>query len=417
MRRSTLAFVGRLTITALAAYVLAELLLPAVAAPLLAPLTALLVVQVSTYRTMRQALDRVISVVVGVLLAIGFAMVFGFSWLSLTAAIALALAVGRMLKLGDNLLEVPISAMLILQVGPSAAATDRVVETFIGAGVGLLAGLVLSPARVRPAAQALDELGRRMAELEEDMADGLREEPDPAAVRRWLDRASEFGKELRRVEAEMVAAEESIRMKPRSRSAEPVGPALRSAQETLERNAVTLRGLARCIADRTGLYVNDRGGLGEQMWEADVREHLAATLREIAKATRAYAESGLTTGLVDAASIRPDIDRAVGRGRAEREDLGRLLREDPGHWPLHGELLVHLDRLLDGLRDGKAPIVLRQQGFAGGFTAWTGRTRSAPRVRQDRPRSPRPARRNRVRVDFPVTTELPSRSPQARRDV
>src|SRR5205823_2229749 len=126
-----------------------------------------------------------------------------------------------------------------------------------------------------------------------------------------------------------------------------------------ERNAVTLRGLARCMADRTGLYIDDRTGLGQEMWEADVRQHLAATLREIAAATRAYSEAGAATGLVDVAALRPEIDRAVGRGRAERDALGGLLREDPGHWPLHGELLVHLDRLLDGLRDGKAPIALR----------------------------------------------------------
>jgi hypothetical protein len=354
-RRSALLFTVRLTTTSAIAYLLALLILPPTPAPLLAPLTALLVMQVSLYQTMRSVIERVVSVIAGVVLAVGFADLLGFTWWSLAAVIAVALALGQALKLGDHLLEVPISAMLILQAGTQAAATDRIVETLLGAGVGLVAGIIASPVRVRPAAQALGGLGEAMASLQLDMADGLGVEPGDETVRTWLERSGDVGRRLRRVEKELISAEESTRLKPRART----GLALRATQETLEVGALTLRGLARCIADRTGLYLHDRAGLGEQMWEADVRERLAGVLRHLSAATRDYTRAGTVADPAEAAALGSRIEAELAAGRAERDALGLLLREDPGHWPLHGELLVHLDRLLDGLRDGKAPLAPR----------------------------------------------------------
>src|ERR1700761_4573824 len=60
----------RLTATAVVAYLFA-LPVPGVSRPVLAPLTALLVAQVSLYRTLRSALRRGSSVVAGVLVAVG----------------------------------------------------------------------------------------------------------------------------------------------------------------------------------------------------------------------------------------------------------------------------------------------------------------------------------------------------------
>jgi uncharacterized membrane protein YgaE (UPF0421/DUF939 family) len=91
----------------------------------LAPLTALLVLQASLYRTIRSAIRKVLSVTVGVLVAVAVAEFIGFSWWQLALVITAALCIGRALRLGDDLLEVPISAMLIFSsVGP-ARRRDR----------------------------------------------------------------------------------------------------------------------------------------------------------------------------------------------------------------------------------------------------------------------------------------------------
>jgi len=78
--------------------------------PVLAPLTALLVVQLTMYETLTSGLQRVASVVAGVLTAVGVATYVGLTWWSLGAVVAASLVIGRLLRLGPQLLEVPISA-------------------------------------------------------------------------------------------------------------------------------------------------------------------------------------------------------------------------------------------------------------------------------------------------------------------
>src|SRR5690606_10390854 len=129
----------------------------------IAPLTALLVVQVTLYRTFRNAVQRVASVILGVLFALGLSNPFGLRCWCRGITIAAALAIGFGLRLGDSLLEVPISAMLILSLGSEAAAASRVLETFVGAATGLASGLIFAPLRVQPAEEAIDDLGRKLA--------------------------------------------------------------------------------------------------------------------------------------------------------------------------------------------------------------------------------------------------------------
>jgi uncharacterized membrane protein YccC len=106
----------RLTTAAAAAYLVADLLFPGTR-PLLAPLTALLVVQVTLYSTLTTGLQRIASVVAGVVVAVLFSALVGFSWWSLALLIAAAILVGQLLQLREQMLEVPISAMLVLAVG------------------------------------------------------------------------------------------------------------------------------------------------------------------------------------------------------------------------------------------------------------------------------------------------------------
>ena len=98
------AFIVRLTVTAVFAYLLA-LFQPGSARSMLAPLTAVLVVQATVYRTVRSAVQRVISVVAGVLVALALSAALGFTWWSLGLTIAAALAIGSMLRLGDHVLK------------------------------------------------------------------------------------------------------------------------------------------------------------------------------------------------------------------------------------------------------------------------------------------------------------------------
>src|SRR5580693_442117 len=195
--RDTTAYITRLTATATFAYLLATLLPGTSERPVLAPLTALLVLQASLYQTLRSGLKKVLSVTVGVLMAVGLAEFIGFSWWQLMMLIAAALLIGRILRLGDDLLEVPISAMLIFSsVGTHSAATGRVVDTLAGTAAGLIGGLAFAPLRVQPAREAVGGLAGRLAELLDRMAADLLADSDPAAVTEWLSQSRSLRGEI-----------------------------------------------------------------------------------------------------------------------------------------------------------------------------------------------------------------------------
>src|SRR5689334_12511948 len=111
---------AKVTLAAVLAYSVADLL-NTTAAPILAPLTAILIVQVTVYQTVAEGLQRVLSVLAGVVVAVALAAVVGLTWWSLGAAVAVTLVIGQILRLGPHTLEVPISAMLVLAVGGAAA--------------------------------------------------------------------------------------------------------------------------------------------------------------------------------------------------------------------------------------------------------------------------------------------------------
>ena len=208
-------YIARLTVTAVFAYLLALQLPGGSPRSVLAPLTALLVVQATLSHTIDSAARRVAAVTAGVLAAVAVAAYVPFSWWVLGLLTAGTLALGIVLRLREEILEVPISAMLIFSTGSHAAATSRITETLVGAAAGLAAGLVMAPIRVQPAREAVGDLSRQMADLLGQMAEGLAEAPDPRRAAEWLDRTRALRGEIERVDDALAQAEESVRLNPR----------------------------------------------------------------------------------------------------------------------------------------------------------------------------------------------------------
>jgi hypothetical protein len=339
--------VARLTVSATAAYLIALLVPGTSSRPTLAPLTALLVLQFSLYRTLRSAIQRIASVVGGVVVAVVLAWSLGFTWWSLGLAIGAALVLGYVLRLGEHVLEVPISAMLILSLPTGVNATDRVVETLIGAATGLVAGLILSPLRVQPAGEAVEELGGEMGGLLESMAEGLRGDPTHEDAMAWLGRARTLGREMGRVDRALGDAEDSMRLNPRATTVPHAPVALRSGLESLEHSWVIIRVMARSVADSLGRPDAPAFGRAAQ-------EHLAAMLEDLAAAMRTYGRVVRAEVAGDTGPAESELAENVDCARRHRDRIAELLQQmspgDAAEWSLRGELLVHLDRLLDQLR-------------------------------------------------------------------
>ncbi len=69
---------------------------------LIAPLTALLVVQLTPVSLLTSGVERVVAVVIGVGVAVGFSSLVGLSWWSLGIVIALSILIAQALRLGER---------------------------------------------------------------------------------------------------------------------------------------------------------------------------------------------------------------------------------------------------------------------------------------------------------------------------
>ena len=345
----------RLAGTAILAYLIALLVPLGTPRPVLAPLTALLVAQVTLYQTVRSAVRRVAAVVVGVLVAVALSAVVGFTWWSLGITIVAGLALGYLLRLGDTILEVPISAMLILSVGSTEApaAAGRIVDTLIGAGAGLLSGLIFATPRVESAHDAMEDLCRQLADLLDQVAAGLDEGTAADAVDTWLARARDLTGEIGRVDEAVGQAEESLLLSPR-RLVLPVEQiSLRDGLETLDHAAIIVRGLARSLADLARL-----GAENSSMSEAEERTRLSGALRELAEAVLAYGRLATVHDDEGRETATEVLEWHLDSAQHQQDRLSAVLAADPAErpigWPLRGELIAHIGRLRDELEPESA---------------------------------------------------------------
>jgi uncharacterized membrane protein YccC len=314
-------------------------------APVLAPLTALLVTQLTVVETVTGSLQRVGSVVVGVLLAVGLANLLGLQWWSVGLVVFASLAVGQVLRLGAHRIEVPISALLVLVVGgQSGVARARVLETLIGAAVGIAVNvLVAPPVYVQPAGEAIFELAEAMARLLRDAGDDLAAGWSGEETYDRLQRARELEGPLGRARQALGRAEDSLRLNPRRRRVGDPSSDLRSALSALEHAAILVRGLCRSLVDVDTVT----GGKGPS---PALRAALGDLLTQTGDAVRAFGELAAANVPGPPANEAP-LRRALGRARAGRDRVATAMaagpREEPGAWQVHGAVLASTDRLLN----------------------------------------------------------------------
>lgn len=216
--RTPLIQVAKSAIATVAAWLIASAILPA-QLPVFGAVAALLVVQPSVNQSVGKAVERSIGVIVGVLVAYGVALVFGASSWIVLLAIVLAIFVAWALKLTPGTSnQVPISAMLVLSIGATNAdyALDRIVETIIGAAIGVVVNLlIVPPVLLAPARDAVVRLVDELAATFDRLADVLLSPFDIARLEEVLIMARLLRPMQVKAEASLQQAEESLAFNPR----------------------------------------------------------------------------------------------------------------------------------------------------------------------------------------------------------
>ncbi|MFF6996795.1 aromatic acid exporter family protein [Streptomyces sp. NPDC008313] len=338
----------RSTAAATIAYVVALHISPE-QAPLTAPLTALLVVQVTLYATITTGIRRVNSVVTGVVIAIGFSALVGLTWWSLALIILASLGIGRLVRVDEFVPEVAISAMLVLgvtRVGDTAWA--RVVETLIGAVVGLGCNLLFAPpVWVGEAGEAVEGLARRLRQLMLRMGDEVAGLTPVEHATARLHEARRLDHDISDVDASLRQAEDSLRLNPRVREGLLHRIVLRTGLDTLEICTVVLRVIARSLTD----LAKERDP--QPLFEPQIGATLEQLLSEIADAIVSFAVLVTSDVSSNAESAEERLTEELATATATRDRFADLvlekIQQDPRDWQLHGAVLTEVTRILDEL--------------------------------------------------------------------
>jgi hypothetical protein len=299
--------------------------------------------------------------------------------------------------------------MLILSaVGSASAATSRIVETLIGAAVGLIGGLVFSPVKLESAEDAVDDLSEQLADLLDLIAGDIEDGPDVGRSTDRLNQARALGGEITRVDRALTESEDSLRLNPGARILPQAAIPLRTGLETLERAAVTVRVIARWTADAS------RPGIDSPLRDPRIRAALTDELRELAVAVGSvgdHVRAGITSATTsptppDGLVIRPpallhrvapetvrpeqvedDLERSLNQAHELQDGLAGLLRSEPteADWSMRGELLMLLDRLRSDLEEEHQARA--RENWPGRGSARARAPRWVPRRPATRPRS------------------------------
>ena len=345
--RPTFVDITRLTSAAVVSYLI-TLVVTDGAIDLTGALTALLVMQASAYSTLKMGAVRVGAVLSGVLVASLLSAWAGLTWWSLGAAIAASLLLGKVLRLGDQALETPITAMLILGVtNPDIAAEIRILNTFIGAGVGVALNLIYPPPL--PTARATQAL-RRVAEAAaaplDAAGDALATGPlTRAEVNSWLDRARAASRRVATATEAIAALRDSRRFNPRALGTIDVEPVLATGLDTLEHCLLDIRSLFAVIAAEIPGEERPDDPYGEEL-----RTAFAVVMHDAADCLRAF--GGLV--VAEAEQGEHDTERALADSleilRETRAILTELImvkaRDDSSAWLLRGSVLAALGQVL-----------------------------------------------------------------------
>lgn len=314
-------------------------------------LTAMLVVQASTYSTLKMGVVRVGAVLTGVLVSVLLTNWFGLSWWSLGAAVALSLVIARVLRLGDQMLEAPISAMLILAVhGSGVAVETRVVSTLIGAAVGMAFGLLLAPAvPARKAAievrRAADEIGTVLRSSAESMR---RHQVVRGDVEDWLDAT-------RRIGAQVAVASARVSEVGDSRRLNVWAIATTSGEATLRAGLDTVDGVLRAVAALYIVLIRElpSEGTEEDPFDEAIRPAFAVVLDTMAESVHAF--GGLLEAEFggDPVEVEQHFADTLDNLRESRAILTELMLVDPAsgteQWLLRGSVLSAVEQTLSQL--------------------------------------------------------------------
>lgn len=271
--------------------------------PIFAAIAALLVVQPSVNQSLAKGVERSAGVIVGVLLAYGAGALFGNSTWIVLSVIVVSLLLAWALRLSPGSAnQIPISAMLVVAIGTNTPgyAANRVVETVIGAVVGLVINAaIVPPVLIGPAHASVVRLAGSVAATLDTLADTLRTPRSNEQLSAMIAEARAL-KTLQIQAAESITlADESLMLNPRrSRYRVPLERDL-ALLSSLGVLVTRVAGMARALHDNYDIGLHDDPFVQSIALELDRAAHdlLLLTVKTPASGREATDQAPITAEL------------------------------------------------------------------------------------------------------------------------
>ncbi|MET9595515.1 aromatic acid exporter family protein [Streptomyces sp. NPDC006516] len=222
--RATVLVIAKSTLAATLAWVIAYDVLDS-RSPAFAPFSAVLIMQVTVYRSILQSLRYVGAVVAGVLVQAALGYVAGPDLVTFALVALVALTIGRWHVLGVQGPQVATAAFFAFATYTSASSGSErffrlgeiVLLVLIGCAIGTAVNvLVAPPLRYRSAEYSIHSLAHTLhdllAEIYPVLAEGV---PDEETTGRWRARAAHTGEMIGQARSGFQTAKESTLLNPR----------------------------------------------------------------------------------------------------------------------------------------------------------------------------------------------------------
>lgn len=324
--------VVKTTVATLLAWLIAAAVFPGTL-PIFAAIAALIVVQPSVNQSFGKAIERSVGVILGVLVATIIGAIFGTGDWIVLLTVVVAILIAWVLRLGPgSASQIPISAMLVLAIGAGKPdyAVERIIETIIGAAIGLVVNvLIVPPVLVEPANRAIAQLTANSALVIDQLADALTTPQSPGQLEQLLTDARALRDERDAAAGAVAQATDSLTLNPRS-----------------ARHRVTLHHDEEFLLLLSGIITREIGMVRAVHDHYDDGLRTEPTVRAIAvELTRAAHDLRLRA---DEIGRDPSASPTRAAHTAELPALTAPLtvaKPHPDHWILIGSLLEDLRRI------------------------------------------------------------------------
>lgn len=335
-RRIPVLQVLKASVATIAAWLITSWVMPG-PLPIFAAIAALLVVQPSVNQSFGKAIERSIGVILGVIVATGLSLAFGeHAWVVLVAIVAAMLIAWGLKMTPGTSNQVVISAILVLALGAASPeySLQRIVETLLGAVIGVVVNvLIVPPVAVAPARRDLGLLGGELAASLDRLAAALEAPQSPAQLQGLLLEARLMRPMRDAADASIADGEESLTLNPRRSAHRTELAEMRALLDRLSPIVTQVIGMTRAVFDHYDPALAAEPtvqAIAEQLGRASHDVRLAVHLADVEPEPLTSAIPALTAPLV----VRPPTS---------------------AHWILVGSLMEDLRRIREELLTDEAP--------------------------------------------------------------